>query len=71
MFFFSVIKFMQKGLRNCSTKVTESGRFGKYTVHYTCGNVDLNLILVVAMTNGFICQIIDSLMYTVSMGELP
>ena len=70
-FFFSVIKFMQKGVRNCSTKVTESGRFGKYTVHYTCGNVDLNLILVVAMTNGFIFQIIDSLMYTVSMGELP
>ena len=66
----SVIKFMQKCLRNCSTKVTESGRVGIYAVHYTCGNVDLNLMLVAAMTSGFIFQIIDSLMYTVSMGEL-
>ena len=62
---------MQKCLRNCSTKATESGRVGKYTVHYACGNVDLNLILVAAMTNGFIFQIIDSLMYTASMGKLP
>ena len=33
-----------------------------YAAHYTCSNVDLNLILVVARTSGFIFQIIDSLM---------
>ena len=30
----------------------------KFTAHYACRNADLN----VAMTNGFICQIIDLLM---------
>ena len=35
----------------------------KFTAHYACRNADLNLILVLAMTNGFIMSynIIDSL----------
>ena len=39
------------------------GRYRKkYTAHYACRNADLNLMLVGATTNGFIFQIIDSLM---------
>ena len=39
-------------LRSCSQK---------FTAHYVCSNADLNLILVLAMTDEFICHIIDSL----------
>ena len=59
---FSVMKFMLKCLRSCPSKIIESGRVVIYAAHYTCSNVDLNLILVVARTSGFISQIIDSLM---------
>ena len=34
----------------------------KFTAHYACRNADLNLRLVVAVSNRFIFQIIDSLM---------
>ena len=33
----------------------------KFTAHYACMNADLNLILFATMTNGFIFQMIDSL----------
>ena len=59
---FSVMKFMLKCLRSCPNKIIESGRVVIYAAHYTCSNVDLNLILVAARTSGFIFQIIDSLM---------
>ena len=59
---FSVMKFMLKCLRSCPSKIIESGRVVIYAAHYTCSNVDLNLILVAARTSGFIFQIIDSLM---------
>ena len=36
----------------------------KFTTHYTCWNADLNLILVVAKTDGFIFQIINLLIET-------
>ena len=45
-----------------SKQIIESGRVVIYAAHYTCSNVDLNLILVAARTSGFIFQIIDSLM---------
>ena len=32
-----------------------------FTAHYACSNSDLNLTLVTGMTNGFIFQIINSL----------
>ena len=59
---FSVMKFMLKCLRSCPSKIIQSGRVVIYAAHYTCSNVDLNLILVAARTSGFIFQIIDSLM---------
>lgn len=59
---FSVMKFMLKCLRSCPNKIIESGRVVIYAAHYTCSNVDLNLILVAARTSGFIFQIVDSLM---------
>ena len=40
------------GLRSCSQN---------FTAHYSCRNADLNLILVLAMTNGFIFHTINSL----------
>lgn len=33
----------------------------KFTAHYTCRNVNLNLILLAVTNNGLIFQIIDSL----------
>ena len=56
------MKFMLKCLRSCPSKIIESGTVVIYAAHYTCSNVDLNLILVSARTTGFIFQIIDSLM---------
>ena len=32
-----------------------------FTAHYACRNADLNLTLVTGMTNGFIFEIINSL----------
>ena len=56
------MKFMLKCLRSCPSKIIESGRVVIYAAHYTCSNVDLNLILVVVRTSEFIFPIIDSLM---------
>ena len=38
------------------------GSHNKLTAYYACKNADLNLILVAAMTNGVMFQIINSLM---------
>ena len=39
----------------------------KFTARYLCRNEDLNLILVAATTNGFLFQIVDSLMASIGV----
>ena len=39
----------------------QRGSFKIFTAHYTCRNADLNLTVVMVATNGFIFQIINSL----------
>ena len=43
-----------------------SGCNQKRTAHYACRSADLNLMPVAATTNGFIFQIIDSLMESIA-----